>query len=696
MPKLPGVVRLSVLVVLAGGVAHDLSGQTSPQGGASPSSALQSYQKAPTGFILGQVLDAGTGQPIAGATVTLGGGAAPGAPNGAAGSPDGAVLVGPAAQAALAAARNANRLLTGASGQFVFHDLRAGNYRISAAAPGYVPGAYGQHRVNGNSRTIQLTEDEHVGDATIRLWKYASLSGRVLDDIGEPAVGVNVRVLRAQVMGARRTWLAAPSAQTDDRGLYRAGNLVPGDYVVAVPQTMTTMPVSVVDAYRDALTTGSATDLQRELNASGVFVPGLFGGGMRIGNFELSGSGMLRTLPLPQSGDPDEVYAYQSAFYPTASSSADATILTLTSGQDQTGIDLQLRLVRTVKVSGTVTGPDGPAKNTGVRLVPLGSQEIQNDNGFETAQSVTDASGAFTFLGVPSGQYVAKVQRLPRTQVNQMAMVTVMSSSGGFTSFTSAPADLGAVAPSPPPTEPSLFGEASVAVAEHDVDGVAVTLRAGAKVSGKVVFEGSAAAPTPDMLLRLTVTLTAVDGGNPAQLSAPPRASADGRFTTFGYPPGRYRVNVVSPFPQWSLRSVTLGGRNLDDTPLELNGDDVTGVVVTFSDQTTQINGTVHAASGATVDEGDVSVFAFPSNYMVWIDQGMSNRRQASAPTAKSGTYSLSGLPPGDYLIVAVNADAIGSMRDTKFFDTLARSATHVTLSDGEKRSLDLTVSTIR
>ena len=48
---------------------------------------------------------------------------------------------------------------------------------------------------------------------------------------------------------------------------------------------------------------------------------------------------------------------------------SDATVLKVASGQEQTGADLQLRLVRTVTVSGTVSGADGPVRNTGVRLI---------------------------------------------------------------------------------------------------------------------------------------------------------------------------------------------------------------------------------------------------------------------------------------------------------------------------------------
>ena len=150
--------------------------------------------------------------------------------------------------------------------------------------------------------------------------------------------------------------------------------------------------------------------------------------------------------------------------------------------------------------------------------------------------------------------------------------------------------------------------------------------------------------------------------------------------------------------PGWTLESTTLGGRNLDESPLELGTSDVGGVVVTFTDHPSEIRGTVHAASTATTATADLdaTVVIFPSNYRDWIDHGMSTRRQRTATVGKSGNFTLSGLPPGDYLAAAVNPEAIDNPRDPKTFDALARIASHFALTAGEKKSIDLTVVQIR
>ncbi|HKW00756.1 MAG TPA: carboxypeptidase-like regulatory domain-containing protein [Vicinamibacterales bacterium] len=669
--------RLLVMAALAGGLSVPLASQVSSQ-----------PQPVATGLILGQVVDAGTGQPIAGTVVALIGGPPP-IMNGQPISPEVQMMI----EQSGGVVSGGQRVLTGPQGQFVFHSLKKGSYRLSASAPGYVPGQYGQRRVNGASKPIELEEGEHVGDASIKLWKYASISGRVTDDAGEPAVGMQVRVLRAQVSGTAKSYLTAGIVQTDDRGVYRSSTLIPGEYIVVVPQTVTTMPMSVVEAYYEASRAGTSSTFVRQLSESNAPFPSI-GPSLRVGDYQVgptNGRGLTALL----SDDRSHVMAFATTYYPAAPNSSDASVVKLASGQDQTGADIQLRLVPTVTVSGTVSDAGGPVRNTGVRLVPVSVTGTSTDVGLEAATTATDASGAFALLGVPPGQYTLKVRRVPQPSFDNASRITIASSSGGMTIMSSMPA--GDPSVPTPPTGPALFAELPVSVAEHDVRDLPVTLRAGAHVSGRIVFEGSAPPPAPAAIQRMLPILSNIDVSFAA--SGPGTTTPDGQFTTSGYPPGRYFVNVGAPgMPAWTLQSVTLGGRNLDESPLELGTSDIGGVIVTLTDHPSEIRGTVHAASSASTatTELDATVIVFPSNYRDWIDHGMSGRRQRSATVGRSGTFTLTGLPPGDYLAAAVNPEAIENTRDPKAFDALARVASHFALTAGEKKSIDLTVVQIR
>jgi hypothetical protein len=60
------------------------------------------------------------------------------------------------------------------------------------------------------------------------------ISGRVVDEFGEPVAGTRVQALRSRIVqGQRRLQNVGPGDQTDDRGAFRVYGLPPGDYYVA-------------------------------------------------------------------------------------------------------------------------------------------------------------------------------------------------------------------------------------------------------------------------------------------------------------------------------------------------------------------------------------------------------------------------------------------------------------------------------
>jgi hypothetical protein len=67
-----------------------------------------------------------------------------------------------------------------------------------------------------------------------------------------------------------------------------------------------------------------------------------------------------------------------------------------------------------------------------------------------------------------------------------------------------------------------------------------------------------------------------------------------------------------------------------------------------------------------------------------------------TAPVSRQGTFSLSGLPAGEYFIAAINDQAGATWQDPKVLDILSRSATQLSLRDGDRRTVDVTTSVIR
>jgi hypothetical protein len=239
-----------------------------------------------------------------------------------------------------------------------------------------------------------------------------------------------------------------------------------------------------------------------------------------------------------------------------------------------------------------------------------------------------------------------------------------------------------------------LWAEVPVSVGDTDISGLSVTLRPGARISGRVAFDGTTAQmPTPEQVQRMTVSILTADG-RPNLVNSQNRVGVGGVFTTTGYPPGRYVVSVGGGVAGWSFKGATLGGRSLDEEPLDLQSSDISGVTLTFTDRTTQLSGAVRDPN--MTRDMSATIFVFPGNYATWLERGTMGRRSRSTTVGGSGAFIISGLAVGDYLAAAVNPDTISDVRDRAFYDALARIATRFSLADGEKKILDLTVGAIR
>lgn len=652
MRNLPWVVASGLVVTLAGPVlvAGQRSAGPGPAGDPAP----------PIGLIVGKVVDAGTGQPVAEAEVTVAMRApAPPPAVGPGGIPGG----GPTNV----------RLLTGPDGRFVVRDLPAGNVQISVRAPGYLNGSFGQTRPAGQPRPIQITAENRVVSASVRLWKHAVVSGVVTDERNEPAINITVRAMLRSYRGGQARFAPAGTGRTDDRGMYRIAGLAPGDYIVAVPQTQVAMPAAMLDELMQSIMGGQGLSPGvMELAQSGASIGG--GMGVRVGDqLVTSQSGAMAA---PSASGP--MAAYLTQYYPAGSTPADARVVTLTSGEERGGIDIKMPLVETAKISGTVTGPDGPIANVQVRVAPAAEADT-GDIFTDVARAVTAANGTFQLFGVPDGQYVVKVLRpgrqpLPAAVANNPQLAAMMGGRAG-----------GAISPSDALT---LFADVPLSV-ERDVMDLAITLSTGATVSGRVEFVGTSAPPP---MASIAVSL-AQPGGAP-QPARPATVSEDGRFTTPGAASGKYFINITArtDAPGWFAKSAIVNGIDALDQPFELATENIGNVVVTFTDRRTTISGSVMTAGGVAV-EGTVIVF--PAAYREWISRGMPARLMRNVRTQAKGAFSIVGLPARDYLIVAVADDQLPDVQNPTVFDALSRAATTVTLSEGDTRTVSLKLAQV-
>jgi len=329
-------------------------------------------------------------------------------------------------------------------------------------------------------------------------------------------------------------------------------------------------------------------------------------------------------------------------------------------------VNLSLTLVPTVRVSGTVIGPDGPVALASVALQPQAPSPFALDMNAPGAVTATDQFGAFSLIGVPPGAFVLKVITDPRN-----AAFVGMSAS--------------------PPNSPVLWAMTPLTVAGTDVAGVTLEMKSGFRVRGRIDFEGTKAKPTPEQIALIRVSLVAA-GARLGVNIAPAVADPTGQFTTSAYPPGPYFVNAA--LPGWTLKSAMLGSKNVADESLDLDSNDVDGVTIVFTDQTAAINGHVTDASGASDTTAEVIVF--PADTDAWKDRPFSQRRYRLLATTKTGDYEFTGLPAGDYYIVAVKDDLTDNWQDPKFLKKLTDVATRVTLKPGDKTTVPMKTATVK
>jgi protocatechuate 3,4-dioxygenase beta subunit len=704
MTPLRGIVRAAVLGVLAvaiveaGGalagqeVRQVIQVQTSGSAGGGTAQGqgplpMSSVDQNGRGLIVGQVVEAGSDRGVPGAIVTLGG-ATPGALAQVQRFQVMSFGDGGAPLVMNSGGQSLPRLITDSEGRFAFRNLPKGVFNIQATKPGYLDGAYGRLRPNGATQTIELADDERTGDLKVRLFRAASISGTVLDDLGEPVVGVQLRAYRRSLVSGRRLLTAAAgTVQTDDRGMYRLANLVPGEYVVALQTLQSSVPASM---QMDGPLMG---DLMSTL---------MTGGG---GTFSFSNSGtpvtpdgkftLQSSNGFAMAGPRGRMLVYPTQYYPSAASASQATPIAVASGEERGGIDLQLKLVPTVNVGGRLIGPDGPAANYALHLVPGDTSELSSDP--DIATTITDSNGEFQFLAVPAGQYVIQTVRVPRGIAGGGPARTMMvqNAGGGSVSFTATIDRAGVVTNVAPaaPSEPTLWTATPVSLGDTDITDLLLNLRTGSKITGHVEFDGAAERPPADRLATISVVVESANGKQKSSVP-PARVDGNGTFTVYGLLPGKYVMRAANAPGGWTFKGASNGGADLSDTAFDVEDRDITGVALTFFDRPTELRGTVRGSSGLA--DAAAAVVVFPADTRSWMNYGINPRRMRMARTSRTGMFTFGALPAGDYFLVAVSDEVAGEWTDPQFLDMLSRVGTRVALGEGQKSSQDLVTQNVQ
>lgn len=496
--------------------------------------------------------------------------------------------------------REGRTVSTDADGQWQMRRMPAGRYNITISKGGYVALVYGQRRPHEQGKPVEVTSGQVVEKLDVSLPKGSVITGRIIDEFGDPLAGVRVSAGRYRFIGGQRRLVntsAGSTDSTDDIGQYRLHGLPPGDYYVSA-------------------TFGSSFSFE----------------------------------------DSDDRTGYAKTYFPGVPNVTEAQRVTVAEGQEAGGVGFALAPIRVARVSGTVTMSDGrPMANGMVRLMSAAPQTSMPSGNM----GIVKPDGTFTIANVAPGDYTLNTQ----TAADMEAIATTGST--------------GAVRSSETASVPII-------VTGADVTGLALVTGPTATARGRILFDSGLPADARAAAV-MVITLPA-SPDSMIMMGIQARARDDWSFDLGGLS-GKRLIRATPP-AGWFVKSVTLNGTDVTDTPIDFKpAENLTGLEVTFTKRMASLTGAVQSARGQPTS--DFVIVAFPLEAAGW---GYGTRLVRTARPDQAGTFLITGLPVGDYLVAALEYLEPGDESDPEVLERLRAQATSISVGEGESKALTLKI----
>lgn len=488
------------------------------------------------------------------------------------------------------------QVLTDDEGRYSIPNLPAGSFIVEAdpARTAFATLLHGQRAASDVEVPVTLRAGEDRDGTDIILPYKGIVSGRVLDEHGEPMEGASVQAIRISTVDGRAVGaVAGRSGSTDDLGRYHIAGLETGEYLVM------------------AMTDG-----------------------------EISAPAAERTR------------GYAQGFFPATPNVSAAQRVSLDVNVHARDTDILIAPTSLATVSGVVVDTQGAPVSAAVTMT------LSARSGAPTLRTWTARSnrdGRFALHNVPPGDYAVQ-----------------------------------AVAAG---AAPQLFGFQYATVIDEQGPDLRVITAPPATVHGRVTVEGVADASDSGIVVRIY----AVDPDQSPETSRSPRSFTPsssqlqaGEFNT-GYVSGPSRFVVeTAGCERCYLKSAAVNGVDATDRPFDfgVKGGAFRDVEIVVSPAGATVEGRIGDARRPVV--GSVAVVVFPTDRDLWFAR---SRHVKVGQSNTDGTFRVSGLPPGDYLVAAVSArDALGRARlvEQDALESLSGLASRVTLGAGQRRLLDL------
>ncbi len=422
---------------------------------------------------------------------------------------------------------------TDAAGRFLVTGVDPGQYRISADRDGYIRQEFGQRTAIGPGSMVSVQPGQRL-EIQFQMLPAAVISGRVLDEQGEPLARLTVQAWTHQYSEGRRSLVQAANGQTNDIGEYRLFWLSPGEYFVSA-----TVPNGLPGTGETATANLAAPDSSNSgrIAASLATVIGN-AGGLPGG---VDGEALQKVLQALDGPEPAQIY------FPGTANPDGAAPIKIGPAADMRAIDFNLRPIRTVSVRGRVVSPvpvaaqNAPTERFGPGILVQGAQVSLAREGAKAALASlgvggtpVNADGTFEFRGVAAGSYVltALVKR---------------------------------------PDGPTYTARTRVEAGDTDVTNVVLGVRPGIDIGGRVMMDSP---PQDFRITQLRVALVPSDGLGidtpfpiPGIGGATTQVAADGTFMLQNVGAREYRLRVTGLPPGMYLVAGRLGSLDVLNGP---------------------------------------------------------------------------------------------------------------------------------
>jgi len=502
-----------------------------------------------------------------------------------------------------------------ADGSFRFPSVDQGTYALIGERTGYVRETLS--KPGGETLPIEVVSEKNTSGIQLKMTPQSVIAGHVFDEDGDPVQSVNVEVWRYTYPRGRRQLTQAQNGSTNDLGEFRIANLSPGRYYVSAT------------ARRGAL--------QAILNGGGR-------GGRAAGRggFQPAGGGRV--------GPVETIEDYVTTYYPNLMEATNATPLKLVAGSEVRGIEIRLLKTRYHRVGGSIAGLPTPATAPSADAAKGKAKGKAADGGF-----------------VPGGGLGVALSLIPRNSEGGRQLAGAQVYADGTFEFPAVPpGSYYIVAQSPGAAQQRLTARIPVDVGNGDINNLSLRLQAPLPLSGTLIIDST----QPNVRLgslRLTFTPTEAGAGGLGR-NGQAQVSDDGTFQAT-LAADSYIVEAGGVPDGYYLKSVKLAGREMPDATLDLNygGGQVE---VLLAPAAGDITGTVQNSHGDPATS--VQVTAVP------VSGSLRKDMNKLVTTDAMGSFTLHGLPPGEYKIFAWEDVETNAWMDRDYrqpFETQSASA---------------------